>query len=596
MVKYHPVFKKLDIVKVHVSLDPKVDAKDGIPIHGFLHATHNAFANHQSLEIRPDDIWLLVLQAITSIEEGTGFLGKAFKFPKKKKTLLVTGMDKSPSKMGEKDWTEVFLEFRKQIQAGTPKELHNLVKMKFSTTTTDDHVTFAISLMGMMKNYFKYQMDTLCGIPNILIRGKEEDYQKIVAVLETLGNSKALDIKWWTDAVVGMVDQFVHAFQEDIDPNFWSSIYKYRGALGSGGKPTISGWITAFFPYIQGKKRYCDWSCYSAGRYDECRINPSFLPYGISCVPVDWNYGGNELKFSFYAGFIGFGSNRSGGLDMLHPNMGWVVSKGYGEDPGKKVKTKKEEAYDRIQEIFAQNESEMKEEGLLKELEEDKDVEMNDTLTRPITDIRNGNPIQSRLKAIKVDMPKEEFEKSVKDIHNGSKTRNSTFERMIKKSNNITEDEINTLVDQFKGKEGIEMVVERVTKNDRKRKRDSDDDKDVEMSDVKGVVTGNDAKGGSDAIIIQPTRVIKVKMPEEEMDRALKDMEKGGETRISAFEKIVKKSINLTEDETKTVIDEFRGRVKDREEESKNDRKRKRDLDDDNGGEDERDIKKRKTE
>ena len=42
--------------------------------------------------------------------------------------------------------------------------------------------------------------------------------------------------------------QFVRASQGDVDRPFWRSLYKLNDQSGS---PMITGWITAFFPYLK---------------------------------------------------------------------------------------------------------------------------------------------------------------------------------------------------------------------------------------------------------------------------------------------------------------------------------------------------------
>ena len=55
------------------------------------------------------------------------------------------------------------------------------------------------------------------------------------------------DLKWWTDAVEPVLNEFVKAAGGNVCTDFWKHIYKIDD--GSGG-PFITGWILTFFPYI----------------------------------------------------------------------------------------------------------------------------------------------------------------------------------------------------------------------------------------------------------------------------------------------------------------------------------------------------------
>ena len=57
-----------------------------------------------------------------------------------------------------------------------------------------------------------------------------------------------LGLDGWLDVLRPILQQFVRASRGDVDRTFWRSIYKVNEQ--SGG-PTITGWLTAFFPYLK---------------------------------------------------------------------------------------------------------------------------------------------------------------------------------------------------------------------------------------------------------------------------------------------------------------------------------------------------------
>jgi hypothetical protein len=70
----------------------------------------------------------------------------------------------------------VFPGFSTQIKEHNRQEIHSLLTERFSTTTTASMTASEITLMSSMKNYFSYDMHTECGIPNIILKGTEEDW------------------------------------------------------------------------------------------------------------------------------------------------------------------------------------------------------------------------------------------------------------------------------------------------------------------------------------------------------------------------------------------------------------------------------------
>ena len=115
----------------------------------------------------------------------------------------------------------------------------------FSTTGPVERAAAEVVLLDAMQSYFDYQFRTMCGIPAITLEGTQEDWK---ALAERVQGFKEFGLGSWLKVLAPILRQFVRASQGNVDPTFWRSIYKFNSQ--SGG-PVITGWITAFFPYLK---------------------------------------------------------------------------------------------------------------------------------------------------------------------------------------------------------------------------------------------------------------------------------------------------------------------------------------------------------
>mmetsp|Transcript_1035 Transcript_1035/g.925 ORF Transcript_1035/g.925 Transcript_1035/m.925 type:complete len:138 (+) Transcript_1035:572-985(+) len=121
--------------------------------------------------------------------------------------------------------------------------------------------------MDAMKNYFEYTVYTSCGIPEITLKGTQDDWKKLrekVYKLKEMNKNNALKLDFWMETLTSVVDKIVDtALTKEVDVEFWKSIYKWGS--GSGGA-RINGWILAFFPYLT-----------ASGKYYQQEFKPNFI-------------------------------------------------------------------------------------------------------------------------------------------------------------------------------------------------------------------------------------------------------------------------------------------------------------------------------
>lgn len=321
----------------------------------FLLMLHIAFNQHKPISISPDDIWLLICQGIS---EHIKLYFEDFKdiFGLDKKQIIKVRRDDFV--LGKNNpWEEVFPEFSKKITQVINEDLYSNIVLNFSTSTKKEINAFEIAFMDIMSNYFDYEFISLCGIPEIEIKGTIKDYQKIINALEEL---KKYNLDWWINKITPNINKIIQTLKGEENLEFWNSIYKEKNE--SGG-PFVTGWIADFFPYLKKSIIEKDGVIY----YDELSAlkdqilttiyiqdldfkdgekfkihkvqikNPKLtgsskykleldnFPSGLSTVPFKWDYLSKELEMNFISGFIGIKESEKS--HTLKTEINWIVNR-----------------------------------------------------------------------------------------------------------------------------------------------------------------------------------------------------------------------------------------------------------------------------
>jgi len=282
-------------------------------IPGFMAAVHTAYANHYALKLSVSDFIILIGQGLSRhIEKHAEKLRHHFVNHEGKEEIEIR-RDQFV-KGQQNDWSTVFGEFAEQIKKRVKADVHGVIVDDTSVATMTTRIVSEITLMDTMKSYFSYKVSTLCGIPQITLEGTPEDWQKLqdkVAKLVEMNKDDCLELKWWLDKLVPVVEKICQAgIHRKIDADFWSEIYKEKG--GSGG-PFVTGWILTFFPYL------------TEGKVNQFKqITTNSIPKQISEVPFIWNYFGNNIDMTFYGGFLGAEFDKE--TSTLNPAYFWSVN------------------------------------------------------------------------------------------------------------------------------------------------------------------------------------------------------------------------------------------------------------------------------
>jgi hypothetical protein len=286
------------------------------PSNGFKRACELAYTRHLPLTLKPDDIWLCISQGLsTHINNNAETL--RYQFVKHKGQELISIHEDSFIKGSPtNNWQATFGKFSAAIKEYIGKK-HDLIVANFTTTGIIEKAASELVLMEAMQAYFKYQVKTLCGIPEITLLGETDDWKNIRQRVETFAE---FGLEWWVPSLFFVIDHFIAASQNNIDKDFWNRLYKMNG--GSGGT-SIAGWINVLFPYLDNgrKNTLAIWNpekpSYFGGTQDDN------FPLGLSRVPFEWLYYEEKYEMEFLAGFTGAHiDEKTGGIS---PAMGWAV-------------------------------------------------------------------------------------------------------------------------------------------------------------------------------------------------------------------------------------------------------------------------------
>jgi hypothetical protein len=306
-----------------------------VHLHPVIAATHLAFTDHRPLVFSPDILWLLVLQGFANHVNANAAELRPQLVKHSGDVVIAVRRDDFIKGSPENPWPEVFCEFTDQLREHLGEATHELLLPSFSTTDADERAAAQLVLLDAMQSFFSWQFQTTCGIPQIVLDGTSDDWEKLTERAMDLGR---FGLEWWTGALKLILDEFSAAVRGEVNLPFWRSIYKVHE--GSGGSYT-NGWISAFFPYLKhwptglaSKKNR--WLSRGGEELQELLYSPAHndpscfvhgpttdeFPGGLARAPFLWKYFDQSYDMEFLGGFMGV---RQDADTRLRPEMGWAV-------------------------------------------------------------------------------------------------------------------------------------------------------------------------------------------------------------------------------------------------------------------------------
>jgi len=252
----------------------------------FFQTVHRCFAAHHPLTLRPEVLMYLIVHeiAVTVNKYPEEFRHRFTRSQEKVKISvrhdeLMLGNPSSP-------WQAAIALFDPKLRAVVPAGIMKHLLPEFSTATPQSKTASLIAFMDATQNYFEFEMQTMCGIPEIRLAGTADDYRKIVNAASQLAEVFSGRLGTYFAHLLPVLAKIAEqADGASLDEEFWRSIYKYES--WSGGDDW-NGWLSAFVHYEQiGEEffpRLADQSDWNRSSLTPKRISPH-----VSSVPFQWD-------------------------------------------------------------------------------------------------------------------------------------------------------------------------------------------------------------------------------------------------------------------------------------------------------------------
>lgn len=278
-----------------------------------LNAAYLSFAKHRPLVLSPDALWITVLQ-------GVAHHATLVPAPADGRTELRVRNNKLQRDGDAAGWEETLPQFLPQIEAHVRARgnaaLADAVRTRFGSTTATSHTAASASFMSALQKYFRYTVETLCGVPRVLLRGSRADWTALGAAVEALLDGfqavpsggvtpgpRALDLQAWKRKLKPLLDRIAESFDDPTAPatrGFWRGVFQEHGSDESGGPlAEVSGWLAAFVGYL-GDGRINPLAS------DVCRsVDIAEFPVAVCRTPFRWEYKNESLDMGLYGGLVG---------------------------------------------------------------------------------------------------------------------------------------------------------------------------------------------------------------------------------------------------------------------------------------------------
>jgi hypothetical protein len=374
-------------IQMLMSSHPNLTARDNIHASsdGFVRGTIEAWAQHQHLVIRPDDVWFTILTQMNFYMTKNGDKPEI-------REVFVSHEGKEKIFVAADTLEGGVIQFQYEIQKRVKTEwLLEWIQPNFSTSTPADGMTANVLMMGLMRHYFEYYDCVTCGIPSITLKGEKADWERLLSKLNRFAEF-GREPSFYADALRPILTRFVKTFEDPTNPDirkFWSQIVSAEFSGDCGGPPfEVTGWIVGFHYWKPNGNALCR----TFTKADECfhiyqlmgsvvldgilyaGVGTDDIPACYATVPIhvkllhEKDYIPSEIVVGVlgkkitkgipagfkealnYAGvdFDKMGKKEEHGI--LEPISAWFLYRtlGMGAEPGIEPKGKKESVHDMI--------------------------------------------------------------------------------------------------------------------------------------------------------------------------------------------------------------------------------------------------------
>lgn len=293
-----------------------------------------AWAQHQHLVLRPDEVWFEVLAQMnfymTAHAEDI-------------RHVFVTHEGKQEIQVWEFTWRDVIARFGTEIQKRVLTDwLLNWIMPGFSTSTENDGMTATVLMMGLMQHYFEFTGGVICGLPKVTLLGEKADWEKLLRKLDRLpdwGKEPAQ----YARHLRPIFKMFVRTWEQPGSSevfSFWRQIVRANKKFSCGAGPAeynVSGWITGFLHWLEdGSLRVLDPDSIEPSEDTTTLGNVTYTPQALNGLPTGYakvplkmlNYPveGKSTQAYLLAGNVGMVRKMGEeGWIEAHPMSSWFM-------------------------------------------------------------------------------------------------------------------------------------------------------------------------------------------------------------------------------------------------------------------------------
>lgn len=298
--------------------------EDKLEYHGpdaFYRAIVKAYAQHKSVTLSPDMIWLLISQGFARYVNAHAEALRPQLVDHEGQISLVVESDVDVLSQ-KADWPKLIGGFTSQIERYTTGDIGNTITANFSTTGLTERVASQITLMDAMKSYFEYVVIYMgCGIPSITLQGTPDDWREVMDKTRRLS---VYGLEEWTKKLEYVLMQILRTAEGKPNKHFWKSMVKqYRPDELQGGacdmrEPTVlDGWLLRLFPDENGK------TLDKVEHTKEMESEMVRTPFKYQMIDRETGMLLHEWPMELWAGFIGAQEDKE--TNMVTPKIGWMV-------------------------------------------------------------------------------------------------------------------------------------------------------------------------------------------------------------------------------------------------------------------------------
>ncbi|RSL52696.1 hypothetical protein CEP54_010785 [Fusarium duplospermum] len=300
---------------------------------GFIRGAIDAWAHHQHLQLRPDEVWFEILTQLNF------YMGA---HAEDLRDLFVQHAKKEEILVKEVSWEAIIAGFGGEIQKRVKTEwLLDWIMPGFSTTTKDDEVTATILMMGLMQYFFEFSGMIVCGIPSVTVLGEREDWVRLldkINHLKDFGQEPARFAKNLRPILIRFVETWDHPESEETKA-FWEQIVRAKKKFSCGEGAVewdVSGWITGFLHFERSGASRIDpneevWVGKDSVVLDGVVYEPEAMEgitIGYAKAPlrmVDYPTPGTDTMAYLLAGNVGVERKEEEGRVTARPVSGWFM-------------------------------------------------------------------------------------------------------------------------------------------------------------------------------------------------------------------------------------------------------------------------------